>query len=247
MKETWTYAVVFASLPVIWWIAQAASGLPPSILPPPGLVATLLWEERASLLAHTGQTLRIALFGYALSNLLALALSISFLYLKSIENFATSWAVVIKNIPYVTIASVLVVTMGDTMAPKLIIVILVTFFPLLANLKKGLKATEPVLLDRLRTLHASRWQIFRKAQWPTALPYYMAAHEIAFTSAIVGAIVAEWFFSSEGLGYLIVQSTTEYRLYAVTFIASALSVGAYIAIRVADRRLFHWKQELEEV
>lgn len=245
MKEAFTYLLVFISLPLVLLLLRAVSDLPTSILPPPEMVAKLLWEERSSLLGHTLETMKIALLGYALANAITLSLSISFLYVKRLEDFVTPWTVVIKNIPYVTLAGILIVTMGDTMLPKLIIVVLVTFFPLLANLKKGLKATDPVLIDRMRTLNASRWQVFRKVRWPTALPYYMAAHEIAFTSSIVGAIVAEWFFSSKGLGFLIVQATTEYRadrLYAVTFIASMLSVFAYIGIRIADRKLFKWKQ-----
>ncbi|MFP4281840.1 MAG: ABC transporter permease [Opitutales bacterium] len=246
MKEIGRYLLVLGSIPVFWYIAVALSDLPPSILPPPGMVGELLWEERSSLLGHTVETMKIALIGYALSNLLALGLAISFLYFRGLEDFVTPWTIVIKNIPYVTIASVLIVTLGDTMAPKLIIVVLVTFFPILANLKKGLRATDSVLLDRMQTLHATRWQVFRKVRWPTALPYYMAAHEIAFTASIIGAIVAEWFFSSKGLGYLIVQATTEYRadrLYAVTFIASLLSVAVYVGIRATDRHLFRWKQD----
>lgn len=245
MKEGFTYILVFLSLPLVLLLLRAVSDLPISILPPPGMVAELLWEERRELFGHTLETMKIALLGYGLANVVTLSLAISFLYVKRLEEFVTPWTVVIKNIPYVTLAGILIVTMGDTIAPKLIIVVLVTFFPLLANLKKGLKATDPVLIDRMRTLNASRWQVFRKVRWPTALPYYMAAHEIAFTSSIVGAIVAEWFFSSKGLGFLIVQATTEYRadrLYAVTFIASMLSVFAYIGIRMADRKLFKWKQ-----
>lgn len=246
MSEMRSYLLVLVSLPIVWLIAVSVSNLPPSILPPPGMVAELLWEERASLLGHTLATLKIAVLGYLLANLLAISIAISFLYVRGLEDFVTPWTVIIRNIPYVAIASILIVTMGDTIAPKLIIVVLVTFFPLLANLKKGLRATPDVLLDRMQTLHASRWQIFRKVRWPTALPFYMAAHEIAFTGSIIGAIIAEWFFSSEGLGYLIVQATTEYRadrLYAVTLISSLLSVAFYIGIRSVDRRLFRWKKE----
>lgn len=246
MKELINYCLVLISLPILWLLAVQFSDLPSSILPPPAMVANLIWEERVSLVSHTFSTSKIALLGYAISNVISLALAVSFLYCRALESFITPWSVVIKNIPYVAIASVLIVTMGDSIAPKLIIVVLVTFFPLLANLKKGLRAVDPVLLDRMQTLHASRWQIFRKVRWPAALPFYMAAHEIAFTSSIIGAIIAEWFFSSKGLGYLIVQSITEYRadrLYAVTLIASLLSIIVYLLIRVADRHYFRWKSD----
>ena len=246
MREFKSYLLVFFSLPIVWLVGTSISQLPSSILPPPQMVVELLWEERSSLFGHTIATLKVAIIGYVISNIIAVGLAVSFLYIRGLEHFITPWTVIIRNIPYVAIASILIVTMGDTIGPKLIIVVLVTFFPLLANLKKGLRATPDVMLDRMRTLNASRWQVFLKVRWPNALPFYIAAHEIAFTGSIIGAIIAEWFFASEGLGYLIVQSTTEYRadrLYAVALIASLLSVAFYIGIRIADRHLFRWKPD----
>jgi ABC-type nitrate/sulfonate/bicarbonate transport system permease component len=80
--------------------------------------------------------------------------------------------------------------------------------------------------------------------WPSALPYYLAAHETSFTGSIVGAIIAEWFFSRKGLGYLIVQAMADYRgdvLYAVNLIAGALGLAAYFSCKLLERRLFRWQ------
>ena len=107
------------------------------------------------------------------------------------ERLATPWLVVLRNMPFPAVASILVVTLGDSITPTLIVVVLVPFIPVLANVNKGLKSVDAGLVDRLRTLHATRWQIFCKAAWPAALPYYLAAHEIAFTGSIIAAIVAE--------------------------------------------------------
>ena len=133
----------------------------------------------------------------------------------------------------------------DALGPWLIIVVLVCFHPLLANLNQGLKAADRVLVDRLRTLNGSRWEIFRYVLWPSALPYYLAAHEIAFTTSIVGAIVAEWFLSRQGLGYVLVKAMTEYRgdrIYAATLISSAMSFAAYWLCRWLGRRLTRWQR-----
>ena len=162
MQEFKSYLLVLFSLPLVWLVGTSISQLPSSILPPPDMVAELLWEERSSLFRHTMASLKVAITGYLVSNILAVSLAVSFLYVRGLEHFITPWTVIIRNIPYVAIASILIVTMGDTIGPKLIIVVLVTFFPLLANLKKGLRATPDVLLDRMHTLNASRWQIFLK-------------------------------------------------------------------------------------
>lgn len=244
MTERRSYILMLVSIPLLWygivWIFKPE----PVLFPPLDLVLRVLIEERAALAGHAGVTLMEALLGYLLANILAVGLAISYFYFRWMEPFTNPWMVVAKNIPFPTIAGILIVTMGDSLAPKVIIVILVTFFPVLANVVKGLQSVDPVLIDRLKSLHASKWQVFGKACWPAALPYYIAAHEIAFTGSIIGAIIGEWFFAQKGLGYLILQSTTEFRtdrLYAVTLIASVLSILAYFLVRVLEKRLFRWQ------
>ena len=234
------YLLMILSVPLFWILAVRFAGLPALTLPPPSLVVKVLVEERMELLRHTWVTVGEALLGYGLANVLALGLAVLVRQARGLEAFVTPWTVVLKTVPFVTIASILTITLGDTLAPKLIIVVLVCFFPILANVSKGLGTVDPVLLDRLRTLDASRWHRFLKVEWPAALPYYMAAHEIAFTGSILGAIIAEWFFARKGLGFLIIRATTEYRadrLYAVTLIASVLAVGAYALCRAVERLL----------
>jgi NitT/TauT family transport system permease protein len=244
-SATIAYLVMLISIPVFWLLAVEFSGLPPVILPPPAKVWTVLSSETAILLYHTGVTMGEAALGYAVANLFAIFLALLFTYSRLTEHFVTPWMVLIKNVPFVTVASILVVTFGDSLSTKIIVVVLVSFFPLLANLVKGLNAAPPELLDRMKVLDASRWQVFKRVLWPAALPYYVAAHEIAFTGSIIGAIIAEWFFARKGLGYLIVQSTTEYRadrLYAVTLIASLLAIAAYLLCKLWEHWLFRWKR-----
>lgn len=239
--------LMLASIPVVWLGVLWWSGLPEVVLPPPGKVWAVLVDERALLWYHTGVTLYEALVGYAVANALAVGLAALFLRAPWTEEFLAPWTVVIRNAPFVTVASILLITFGDTLTPKVIVVVLVSFFPLLANLTKGLRAADPVLLDRLEALNATRWEVFTKVRWPAALPYYVAAHEIAFTGSIIAAIVAEWFFARKGLGYLIVQATVEYRadrLYAVSLIACALALGVYGLCKLWEWRLFRWRRGL---
>ncbi len=246
MNERLAYLIMLVSVPILWVIAIEVSGYPSFLLPPPDMVGDVLWSERELLLEHTWATIVEAMTGYAVANVIAIALSISFLYLPWLEALAIPWTVIIKNVPFVTIATILIIILGDTPLPKIIIVVLVTFFPILANVTKGLKSADSVLLDRMQTLDSSQWEIFAKVRWPSALPYYIAAHEIAFTGSIIAAIVAEWIFARKGLGYLIVQSMTQYRadrLWAVTLIASVLAVGAYMLVKGVERYLFRWQVE----
>lgn len=241
------FLAMLVSVPLLWLAALKFSHLPPAILPPPGRVWDVFREDGAVLAYHTWVTLYEALLGYGIANLLAITLAVSYFYLPRSESFVTPWTVVIKNIPFVSVASLLVITFGDTLTPKLIVVVLVTFFPLLANLVKGLKSADPVLVDRLRVLGASRWQIFKRVLLPSALPYYVAAHEIAFTSSIIASIIAEWSFSHEGLGYLIVQSVASYRadrIYAINLVGGALALSAYLLCKAWEAWLFRWRADI---
>ncbi len=245
MKARLPFLLILLAVPAVWQLVVWGFDPKPAFLPPPAMVAGVLWDEHVSLLGHTFVTLGEAVLGYALANVIALSFAIFFFYVGGAERVMAPWLVALKNIPFPTVASILVVVMGDSLGPKLIVVVLVTFFPILANLNKGLKAADPVLIDRLRTLHASPWQIFRKAAWPAAIPYYLAAHEIAFTGSIIAAIVAEWLFAQRGLGFLIVQASTQFRtdrLFAVTIVASMVAMFVYALVGMAERRVLRWQR-----
>lgn len=245
MSERYSYLLMLISIPILWKVLSLVSGLQSFILPPPEVVFHTMVAEWRTLLYNTGITMWGALVGYAIANVFAIAIALLFVYRPSTENFLMPWFVVIKNIPFVTIAPILIITLGRTSLPKIIIVFLVTFFPVLANVAAGLRAADGGLLDRLHVLNASRWQMFWKVRWPAAVPYYMAAHEVAFTGSIIAAIVAEFFFSRQGLGALIVTSMDSFRadmLYSVTLIAGLLGVGNYILVVRLRRWVLRWQE-----
>lgn len=242
--ERYGYLFMIVSLPIIWQLLVWTSGLEPFILPGPVPVVQHVFAEWKMFLYNTGVTMLGALIGYAFANIFAIAVAILFVYVPAVQNFIMPWFIVIKNIPYVVIAPILILTLGSTPLPKIIIVFIVTFFPLVANVAAGLRAADEVLLDRMQVLNASRWQIFWKVRWPAAIPYYMAAHEIAFTGAIIAAVVAEFFFSREGLGFLIVTALETYRadtLYGVTLIAGVLGVGNYLLVVRLRKWVMRWQ------
>ena len=239
------YLIMIVSLPIIWQILVWTSGFEPFILPGPVLVVKHLINDWSNFLYHTSFTMLGALVGYAFANAFAIAIAILFVYVPSVQNILMPWFIVIKNIPYVVIAPILILTLGSTSLPKIIIVFIVTFFPLVANISAGLRSADDVLLDRMRVLNASRWQIFWKVRWPAAIPYYMAAHEIAFTGAIIAAIVAEFFFSRVGLGYMIVTAMETYRadtLYGVTLVAGVLGLGNYLLVVRLRKWVMRWQE-----
>jgi ABC-type nitrate/sulfonate/bicarbonate transport system permease component len=246
MNSRTSILLFLVSVAVIWysviWVGQIA----PIVLPPPHLVVLIMVKEWPDLLYNTVVTLSTALIGYFFANVIAVLLAISFLYFGWLRSLATPWVIVIKNLPIVSVASLLIITFGDFPTPRILVVILICFHPLVANLMKGFEEVDPNLLSRFQTLHASQWQRFRYVLWPNALPYYVAAHEIAFTSSIIAAVIAEFFFSRQGLGYLLTEAMNDHRgdrLWAANVIIALLSAAAYLGSRWLESVLIPWRRE----
>ncbi|MBV8484696.1 MAG: ABC transporter permease [Verrucomicrobia bacterium] len=242
-----TAAFLFAPSAVIVWYGIIWIGhLAPTVLPPPHLVVALMAQEWQFLLWNTYVTLTTAVTGYFFANVVAISMAIAFLYSDALKSLATPWVVVLKNLPIISVASLLIISFGDSPVPRILVVILICFHPILANLIKGFEQVDPNLISRFQTLHASRFQLFRYVLWPNALPYYAAAHEVAFTSSIVAAVLAEFFFSRQGLGFMLTQAMNDYRgdrLWATNIIIATLSAAALGLSVLAERVLIPWQSK----
>jgi NitT/TauT family transport system permease protein len=240
-----TAAFLFAPSAVLVWYGIIWIGhLAPTVLPPPHLVVALMAQEWQSLLWNTYVTLTTAVTGYFFANVVAISLAIAFLYSDALKSLATPWVVVLKNLPIISVASLLIISFGDSPVPRILVVILICFHPILANLIKGFEQVDPNLIARFQTLNASRFQLFRYVLWPNALPFYAAAHEVAFTSSIVAAVLAEFFFSRQGLGFMLTQAMNDYRgdrLWATNIIIATLSAAALGLSVLAERVLIPWQ------
>ena len=246
--RTATIVFILSAL-AVWYGVIWIGHLPPTVLPPAHVVLWLMIQEWQTLLWNTSLTLTTAIIGYFFANLIAISLSIAFLYFEPLKSLATPWVVVLKNLPIVSVASLLIITFGDSLTPRILVVILICFHPLLANLLKGFEQVDANLIARFQTLHATRFQVFRYVLWPNALPYYAAAHEIAFTSSIIAAVLAEFFFSRQGLGFMLIKAMNDFRgdrLWATHIIIAALSAAAFGISVMAERLLIPWQHRVAQ-
>ncbi len=151
-----------------------------------------------------------------------------------------------QTVPTVVLAPVLAILLGYGIGPKLVVVAIVCFFPIVVNAVDGLRATDPELIRMMRTLRGTRWSIFRRVELPGALPMIFSGARIAATYAAVGAVFGEWAGSSEGLGFVMLQSQpsldTEL-IFASVLILSLLALGLYGAVTLLERVLVPWKLE----
>ena len=224
----------------LWELALAFSGLPEYVIPRPMQVLNVLLHDNELIRDHVGSTLTAAALGYLAANLAGIALAVVVTSAPLLDRLLVPAAVTLRNVPYVALATVLSLALGDTMLSKVLIISIAGFFPVMVNTVRGMRSVDPVVLDRMRILDASPWRVFWQVRLPYSLPYVVAAQEIVGSASIAIAIAAEWMLSSTGLGYVINRAMTQYRgdqVYAVALLAAALSYLTYLLIQLLSHRL----------
>jgi len=228
----------------LWYLAIAFSGLPEFVIPRPTQVLAVLTQETSFVTQHLVVTLRAAAIGFLLANVVGIGLAVLFTSLPVFNRLLMPAAITIRNVPYVALASVLVLAVGDGLWTKVTIVAIAGFFPVLVNTMRGLAAVDTVVLDRMRILDVSPWKVFLKVRLPYSIPYILAAQEITGSASIIVAVAAEWMISSEGLGYVINRAMAQYRgdqVYAVALLAAVLSYAIYMLVQMIGARI-NWSE-----
>ncbi|MBO0709967.1 MAG: ABC transporter permease [Acetobacteraceae bacterium] len=232
-----------ASLLFVWWALVGVFQVKPFIAPAPQVVAMTLVQKREMLLANLWPTAIEAMSGFAVGNMVAIAIATLFVHRKWIEIAFFPIVVLINSIPVVAKAPILVLLLGNGFAPKIAIAAIICFFPTLVNMVRGLEAVSPQALELMHVLSASKWEIFTRLRLQSSVPYLFAALKIAASAAVVGAIVGEWIGSQEGIGALVIQATYNFDsalLYAVVICGSAFSVLFYLTIKFVERLCARW-------
>jgi ABC-type nitrate/sulfonate/bicarbonate transport system permease component len=243
-------ALLLAALLGLWQVAAStgwlkdALNLQSFLVPSPVEVAESLWDNRSLLAENAWVTLREMLFGI----LAAIAVGVGFAVVmhrwRVMRDAAYPLIVASQTIPVLVIAPILTVWFGYGITPKVVIIALVCFFPLTINALDGLRAVEPEAVKMMRSLDASRWQLFRRVEAPTALPHVFTGAKIAVVIAPIGAVFAEWAGSSAGLGHLIQSDTANFevaRQFATVAVLSAMALVLMGLTVLAERRVVGWR------
>lgn len=238
--------LVFAALALgLWQLYCAVSGVSESSLPRPTVVAESLWRDWGDLgFGHSAWvTLREILLGYLLAIVLGVLLAVAIRSSPLVERALYPWLVVSQMVPIPALAPILVLWAGFGIWPKVIVIALVSFFPIAVNTIDGLRAVDPQLLRLLRTMRASAWQRFRHARLPAALPFVFSGLKISAALAVIGAVFAEWVGASEGLGHLILvlnNATNTPAMFAVIFLLALIGIALFAAVSLLQRLLLPW-------
>ncbi|MFI6759914.1 ABC transporter permease [Micromonospora sp. NPDC050417] len=242
-EAIWRPALLLAALVGVWWFVAAREYVPHYLVPTPGQVWTTMVDQWSFLLRNTYVTLYETVIGFVLAALLGLGTAILIAYSPTMEKAIYPIVLFAQVIPKIAIAPLLVVWFGVGFTPKIVLAVLIAFFPVVISGVAGLRSTDPELIDLAATMGAGPWKTFRRIRFPNALPHLMSGLKVAVTLAVVGAVVGEFVGADEGLGYVLLLANGNLDaalLFADLFLMSLIGIVLFVVVEVAEALLIPW-------
>jgi len=243
LKSAIGSTLTLIGLIVVWEALARYYDIPGWILPTPSAIAEAMVEWRHELVGHTAVTLYETLVGFALSIAVSIPLAVAVVYSPLLQNSIYPILLALQSTPKVAIAPLLALWIGFGTLPKIIVVFLVCFFPIIVATASGLTAVPASLMDLIRSLSATQIQTFVKIRFPTAMPHIFVGLKIAITFAVIGAVIGEFVGSENGLGYLILISTSQSRTplaFGALVLLTFMSIILYYGIALIERFVVPW-------
>ena len=235
---------VFVVVVTLWEIVIHQWEVPAYVMPAPSAVLRALINMK--FLDNTLYTLTEAMLGFAVASTLGVIIGGLIAQFPLVEKTLYPYLIAIQTTPKVAIAPLFIIWFGFGMTSKVVIAATVSFFPVLVNVISGLKATDPERIELMRSLRASRWQIFWMVKFPSALPIIFAGLNIAIIFSLLGAIVGEFLGSRQGLGNAIMQMNVNLDtagVFASLFVLSSVGIGLHLLMRTIERKLLFWTEQ----
>lgn len=244
LGAAWRPVILLGLVLAAWWFVADRELMANYLVPRPAQVWDKFTTDWTYLIENTAVTLYETVIGFILASLLGLGTAILIVYSPTAEKTLYPIVLFAQVIPKVAIAPLLIAWFGaGAQSPKIILAVLIAFFPVVISGVAGLRSIDPELLDLSATMGATRWQTFRKIRFPNALPHLMAGEKVAVTLAVVGAVVGEFVGASEGLGYVLLVANGQLdsaMLFASLILMSAIGIVLFIVIEVAEALLVPW-------
>ncbi|MBK7895923.1 MAG: ABC transporter permease [Anaerolineaceae bacterium] len=243
-----TVSLSFGLLLLVWQLVVLVGAYDAFILPGPLDVVrqfgVVLVDGR--LLRHSLITLSEVIPGLLIGA--GISLPLGYLLAKSplAERLISPYLIASQAIPVIAIAPLLTIWISSTFWARVLVAVLVVFFPVLINIIAGLRSVPQELYELMQSLHATRWQIFRKLEWPAALPIVLAGLKLGATLSVIGALVGEFVQPrTEGLGYLLITARYQFKtdlVFVVLFTLAGMALALYGLVTLAENRLLRWQK-----
>lgn len=241
-KKVRRYALIILihlGVVLIWHLWVIIGEIPDYVMPTPW--ATLLSLGEDYRWVHNTYITAVEVFGgYFLAVVVGVSLALLSNWFRVMETLFMPLTVSLNMIPKVALGPLFIVWLSYGVGPNIVIAFSICFLPILLTMERGLRETDPDLLDLVRILRASRWQIFAKIQLPGSLPYLFSGMKVAAVLAVAGAIVGEFIASQEGLGYLMLQVQVHLdtaAMFMAVLLITAIGVALYGIVQLLEHLL----------
>ena len=239
-REIWLSLVLFAVIMLFWEWGLQILKVEPYIFPQ----ISKIWEEtvhmwiNSQLLDHTWNTCLSVIIGFVLGSLLGAVIGYLFGMSPTAELVASPYILALQIAPKVAFAPLLILWFGYNDVPKILVTVLIVFFPILINVLTALRGVDPAMINLARSFNATRWQIFWKIEFPASMPALFSGLRIGSTLAVIGVTVGEFVGGNTGLGYLLVQGEAGGNagaLFSTIIILTLIGILAYCLVIGAER------------
>jgi NitT/TauT family transport system permease protein len=235
---------MFIVVLLIWHFGVVLLGIKEFILPTPWAAVKTLFNPKYRWSFNFAATFYEVVGGFILSAVVGVVLGVAIVWSEWLKRTILPFLVFVNTLPKIAVAPLFLVWFGYGILPNILIVILISFFPMVINTATGLVAVEEDLLDLVSYLHATKWQKLRLVQLPNSLPYVFSGLKITSTTAVVGAIVGEFIASDKGLGSVIISSQTTLSTPAIfgsLILITIIGMGLFWGVEVLERVLMPWE------
>lgn len=243
--KIWSCSAIVLIL-IVWQIVSTTGLVDGFLLPSPVKVVQALISEFPILMEHSVISLSEAFLGLALGIVLGFVMAVVMDQFEGLYKAFYPLIILTQTVPTVAIAPLLVLWFGYEMTPKVILIVITTFFPIAIGLLNGFKSADKDAMNLLRAMGAGRWQIFRYIKFPGALPDFFAGLRISASYAVVGAVISEWLGGFGGLGVYMTRVKKAFsfdKMFAVIFLISMISLLLMKGVDFLQKKCMPWEKE----
>jgi len=234
---------IFASMFVLWQAAVWLFGIKEYLLPPPTKVWAEFLRRYDPVMASAWVTTQEILAGFALAVVVSIPLALVIAYSRFMEHAVYPVIVFLQIIPKIAIAPLFIIWFGFGFTPKLLLVFLLSFFPIVVASIVGFKSVDPDVMDFARTTGAGGWRLFVKIRLPQAMPHIFTGLKVGAALSATAAVVAEFVASDKGLGYLLLQYNGNLEtpmVFAIVVLLSLIGLVVYYVVELVERFTIPW-------
>ncbi|MBQ8029721.1 MAG: ABC transporter permease [Clostridia bacterium] len=229
---------------LLWLFVSEGELIAAYMLPSPLSVIKAFVSDFSILMKHAAVTLQEAIYGLLIGILAAFVIATVMDRFPFLYKAFYPVLIVTQTVPTIAIAPLLVLWMGFSMAPKITLVVITTFFPVTVSLLDGYKSADKDAIDLIRSMGGSKLTVFRHIKLPSALPSFFSGLKVSASYAVVGGVIAEWLGGFEGLGVYMTRVKKAYafdKMFAVIIFISIISLLLMLLISVLEKRVIKWK------